>query len=297
MDSQIEQCHCIKPSMARYLAQAILLEVCTSPKPGLVTRKNNGAHGDMSIITFAISSPILFELFYNLEKIGKNFSGEVEDLLSAIRPYGVVAESQLFSSTKNINTQKGILFSGGILSAAAGFCSQRSKHVSIEEIVDIVKKMTNGLVEHELTHIKNTPKTAGEELFQKFGIKGIRGEVEEGFPRVMQVALPALKEALSRRASINDSLVHTLISLMSVTTDTNILWRSKNMELATIVQGYAQEILKRDSIFTLDGRNYISYLEAFCIENNISPGGCADLLSITVGLYLYENGNFPGKIK
>lgn len=35
--------------VGQYLTQAILLEVSTHPKPGLVTRLSNGAHKDMSI--------------------------------------------------------------------------------------------------------------------------------------------------------------------------------------------------------------------------------------------------------
>lgn len=38
--------------MSMFLTQAVFMEVCVHPKPGLVTRHGSGAHTDMSILTF-----------------------------------------------------------------------------------------------------------------------------------------------------------------------------------------------------------------------------------------------------
>ena len=52
--------------LSLYLSQAIMLEVCVHPKPGLVTRCSRGAHTDMTILTFAASSAVLAHAFKNL---------------------------------------------------------------------------------------------------------------------------------------------------------------------------------------------------------------------------------------
>ena len=56
--------------VSQYLTQAILLEVSTHPKPGLVTRLSNGSHNDMSLFTFMMSSAVLGKAFGDLQDIG-----------------------------------------------------------------------------------------------------------------------------------------------------------------------------------------------------------------------------------
>ena len=33
------------------------------------------------------------------------------------------------------------------------------------------------------------------------------------------------------------------------------------------------------------------------LDENISPGGCADMLAMTIALYLMERGSFPTAVK
>ena len=93
-------------------------------------------------------------------------------------------------------------------------------------------------------------------------------------------------------ATLNDALVHSLISLMTVVEDSNVIWRT---DLATLfeVQGIAANILAVGSVFTREGRKAIAQAEEYFVARRISPGGSADLLSITIALYLLENKEFP----
>ncbi|WP_339061387.1 triphosphoribosyl-dephospho-CoA synthase [Tepidibacillus marianensis] len=129
----------------------------------------------------------------------------------------------------------------------------------------------------------------------KYEVKGIRGEVEAGFPSIKEVGLPAFYDAIKQGADLNSSLVYTLISLMTKVEDTTILWR-KNMDTLIEVQQQAQEILDLGSVFTTEGLEAIHQLDKEFIKENISPGGSADLLSITIGIYLLENKQFPMSI-
>lgn len=279
--------------VGQYLTQAILLEVSTHPKPGLVTRLSNGAHKDMSIFTFMMSSAVLSKAFNDLQDIGQAHRGTLAELFCKLRSYGVGAEAELLRVTKGVNTQRGILFAGGIVSAVSGYAMNMG--LSRDALLPMIKEMAAGLVAKELKNLDHAAMTAGEKLYYKYGITGIRGEVENGFPSVVNYGLPALEDAFDKGATINDALVHTLISLMTVVEDSNVIWRT-DYDTLLEVQRIANNILSLGSVFTEKGRMAIAETERCFLQRRISPGGSADLLSITITLYLLEHKEFPRDI-
>ena len=279
--------------VGQYLTQAILLEVSTHPKPGLVTRLSNGAHKDMSIFTFMMSSAVLSKAFNDLQDIGQAHRGTLAELFRKLRSYGVGAEAELLRVTKGVNTQRGILFAGGIVSAVSGYAMNMG--LSRDALLPMIKEMATGLVARELKNLDHAAMTAGEKLYYKYGITGIRGEVENGFPSVVNYGLPALEDAFNKGATINDALVHALISLMTVVEDSNVIWRT-DYDTLLEVQRIAKNILSLGSVFTEKGRMAIAETERYFLQRRISPGGSADLLSVTITLYLLEHKEFPNDI-
>lgn len=279
--------------VSQYLTQAILLEVSTHPKPGLVTRLSNGAHKDMSIFTFMMSSAVLSKAFNDLQDIGQSHKGTLAELFCKLRSYGVGAEAELLRVTKGVNTQRGILFAGGIVSAVSGYAMNMG--LSRDALLPMIKEMAAGLVARELKNLDHAAMTAGEKLYYKYGITGIRGEVENGFPSVVNYGLPALEDAFDKGATINDALVHALISLMTVVEDSNVIWRT-DYDTLLEVQRIAKNILSLGSVFTEKGRMAIAETERYFLQRRISPGGSADLLSVTITLYLLEHKEFPNDI-
>lgn len=279
--------------VGQYLTQAILLEVSTHPKPGLVTRLSNGAHKDMSIFTFMMSSAVLSKAFNDLQDIGQAHRGTLAELFCKLRSYGVGAEAELLRVTKGVNTQRGILFAGGIVSAVSGYAMNMG--LSRDALLPMIKEMAAGLVARELKNLDHAAMTAGEKLYYKYGITGIRGEVENGFPSVVNYGLPALTDAFNKGATINDALVHALIALMTVVEDSNVIWRT-DYDTLLEVQRIAKNILSLGSVFTEKGRMAIAETERYFLQRRISPGGSADLLSVTITLYLLEHKEFPNDI-
>lgn len=279
--------------VGQYLTQAILLEVSTHPKPGLVTRLSNGAHKDMSIFTFMMSSAVLSKAFNDLQDIGQAHRGTLAELFCKLRSYGVGAEAELLRVTKGVNTQRGILFAGGIVSAVSGYAMNMG--LSRDALLPMIKEMAAGLVARELKNLDHAAMTAGEKLYYKYGITGIRGEVENGFPSVVNYGLPALEDAFDKGATINDALVHALIALMTVVEDSNVIWRT-DYDTLLEVQRIANNILSLGSVFTEKGRMAIAETERCFLQRRISPGGSADLLSVTITLYLLEHKEFPNDI-
>ncbi len=285
--------------VSRFIGETILtgmlLEVASYPKPGLVSSRSQGAHSDMNILTFMLSSSAISSSFPIFAQTGQNCSGDPETLLSLIRTTGAEYERKLLSATDQVNTQRGILFAGGILSAAAGYSYRINDRHSTDDIFNTVSLMTRGICERELNPSELSGKcnpTAGEKLFMQYGTTGIRGEVELGFPSVQKAGLPAFYEAIERGVRLNDCLVHALISLMTYVEDSTILWR-KGPDALELIKNTASLIIEKGSVFTSEGRKEIAGLNETCLKENISPGGSADLLTITVSSYLLTNRFFP----
>jgi len=78
---------------------------------------------------------------------------------------------------------------------------------------------------------------------------------------------------------------------MTCVEDSTILWR-KGPDALAMVKKAAGDILLSGSIYTEAGRNKISSFNDICIRENISPGGSADLLTITISAYLLINRVF-----
>lgn len=171
--------------------------------------------------------------------------------------------------------------------------------VRASDICRVLSAMTHGLAERELSNSESSlgrKLTAGEQLFRKYGVKGIRGEVENGLPSVLGFGLPALEEAFARKADLNTAFVHALFSLMTCVEDTTILWRA-DWETLRSMWEKSRAVLAAGSVFTDEGRARISAMELDFLKENISPGGCADMLAVTIALYLMEHGSFPVAVR
>lgn len=282
---------------AEYAQRAILYEAVLTPKPGLVDAVNMGSHHDMDIFTFIDSSSNLFKGFYLYAKAGLECTGSEKELFSAIRKIGIQVEKDMFKATKNINTHKGINFSMGIVLAAAGYYL-RDKDIDeniiltpsdTDEILNTVRVMTEGLVKSDFENIKKKEKlTHGERLYVEKGFSGIRGEAERGFPTVEKTSLPRLREIGHSDMSMEQKLLDVLFHLMSISDDSNIINRG-GLEGLEFVKSVSKEFLMTELIFEDGFREKIQEMNNLFVEKNISPGGSADLLSITIFFGMLES--------
>ncbi|MBN2656086.1 MAG: triphosphoribosyl-dephospho-CoA synthase CitG [Spirochaetales bacterium] len=272
--------------IASLAVEALLHEAAAGPKPGLVDRYNSGAHRDMDLFTFCSSAAVLHPYFYAMAEEGFRFTGsDLPDLLLRIRPIGIEAEKAMFAATAGINTHKGIIFSLGILCASAGYhLNLTDRSGKGEDLCRIASQMCRGIVEKELNG-SNQNTTHGEILFRKAGTTGIRGEAEAGFPSVTGTALPELRKS---SGDWNIRLIGALLHLMTTVEDSNVLHRGGSAALEKMKRE-AREALDAGGAGSPDGLEILHQMDRDFTDRHISPGGCADLLAVSIFLYKLEN--------
>jgi len=275
--------------IANWAVQALLYELAASPKPGLVDRFDNGAHDDMNYYTFLKSINSLKCGFYNIAEVSNSFSGKgLKEWFSLITPIGRAMEREMLKATDGINTHKGAIFSLGIICSSVAYMMQHTSSDNLNSILirNSIRNMTEGLCHQYLESITvSNHLSHGELLYKKYGITGIRGEAESGYKTVYEHGLPYLKE--NRELPINDLLVNTLLKLMTVTEDTNILWRH-NSQTLEYVKDSATDALRKGGMKTEAGVKAIYQMNESYKAANISPGGSADLLAVTILLGLID---------
>lgn len=263
----------------------MLYEVSTSPSPGLVSPYSSGSHNDMDFFTFLRSTSSIAYAMYLCAQIGMDND---EGILKKVRSIGLHAEKNMLESTCGVNTQRGLLFLAGIVCAAAGSCIRKNKDVNRFNISEECSKICYGLVERELKSLDESSKlTNGEKLFLKYGATGIRSEIENGLPSVLNTSLPLLENALEKGIELKEALSHSLIGLMGVVEDTTVINRC-GLEGLEIMRDEAKTALSLGGMIRPEGIEHINYMEKLFGEKRISPGGAADLLAITVMIYELE---------
>ena len=279
--------------------RALLEEVAVTPKPGLVDRANSGAHRDMDFFSFQASAAALSaywgRCFY--ENAWQNALRNAPDpgdaqtpaeTFAALRPLGMAAERRMLLATGGVNTHKGAIFTLGVLCGAIGrLWTAETGFPDVYSILNEAAAMTRETLAQELPAARWN--TAGEGLYQKYGVRGIRGQVADGLPAVRSVSLPAFRALLARGLDRNHAASVTLLHLIAAVEDTNLLHRG-GPEGAAWARAQAKSLLAGSEPPALEA---IAALDDAFIERNLSPGGCADLLAVTLFLDSLEAAGKP----
>lgn len=275
----------LENTLTEFANRAILYEISLSPKPGLVNYYNSGAHEDMNFYSFLNSASALAPFWRKFVKAGSNFAGNPDEVLPIIRQIGLQAESIMFKSTSNVNTHKGIIFLMGLSVFAVAWSIKQNKAIAERDFIDKIKQICLNLIENELL-TKEIITTHGENCFKKYGYQGAgaRHEVQKGMPIVFDYALPYCEEKLKNLSLLNreklDEILHkTLLLIISHLNDSNVLYR-KGKEKAA-------ELKKMAELAFTDDIKY-NDLNEFCLKENISPGGSADMLAITLFFFFVK---------
>ena len=270
--------------VAKLATKALLYEVSISPKAGLVSRLSNGSHKDMDFYTFIDSALSLDEYFSECFVYGQENDFYSLNFLKNLRDLGKKAEKKMYKATNGINTHKGTIFSMGIIiSVLASYLKEVDK-IDLKILSEKIKTMCSPL----LGELENTNdfSTYGEKAFKNYHLTGARGLAISGYDIVLLDGINKLKE-FTKSLDFETSCILLLFYYISILDDTNIVNRA-NFETLKEIQRLCKNLYEENSksLSKEKIRNEMSKLNDIFIEKNISAGGSADLLILTIFIYI-----------
>jgi len=264
--------------VAASAASALLAELETWPKPGLVSHIDAGSHADMDAGTFRASVAAITPFFGRLTLAGAAGSG-----MEGLRRIGVEAERAMLEETGGANTHRGAIFGLGLLCAAAGVTwsgAATQPLWSAKTLGATVRQRWGSAIMRGPIPLHSH----GTEALRRFGAGGARAQAAAGYPHALEVGLPALR--LGRAIAPGDpeaARVQSFFALLESMEDTNLLYRGGTAGLR-FAQEQAAAFLEEGGIKQAQWRERAAVVHRAFVARRLSPGGCADLLAITLFL-------------
>ncbi len=247
------------PYLVADLAErALRLELDTTPKPGLVDRRDNGAHKDMD---YALMSKSISALRPYLTRLAVESAKDIDP--AKIKEIGIEAEKAMLKATGGVNTHKGALFCIGLSVAAASNLASATGSVEAYSFKELVSRAASEIPSARGTH--------GAEAKRSFKAVGALENARAAYPELFADWLPYYLSLECDPFRCHKTLLH----IMTTLDDTNILHR-RGAEGLAHAEAEAARLLED---FSESG---LSSLNKDFIRENISPGGSADMLSLTI---------------
>lgn len=265
--------------LARLARQALIAEAELTPKPGLVDRRGDGAHNDLSLDLMRRSAVAIEPYFYRMAILSKG-ARPSQSLREQLALTGRHAEHAMLEATGGSNSHKGAIWALGLLvSAAAMYDEDRARATAVADKAKDIASFEDRAMPRLVSH--------GDAVARQYGVAGARGEALCGFPHVMEVALPMLRRRRQHGTTEQVARLDALLSVMSRLDDTCVLYRGGGAALATAKEG-AAAVEAAGGSGTAKGKQRLRQLDRRLLELNVSPGGSADLLAAALFLDALE---------
>ena len=253
--------------LAEAAHDSLLDELYTTPKPGLVDLMSCGAHTDMDVSLFEKSAAALVPYFRDAALMGMDCC-EMADL----RRRGLEAEQDMFRATGGVNTHRGALFSIGLSVMATAWCMTRDGLVNTKQLRDLIMQVSGQFTPTAGTH--------GNTAVNAHRVTGALDLAKAGYHQVFAEWLPAYRRFVTEDTPT--ARHRLLLLIMSQLDDTNVIHRV-GYEQAQQVKGEASCLLADYSTAGMEAmnRDYIA--------RNISPGGSADMVALTLFIHSILN--------
>ena len=187
-------------------------------------------------------------------------------------------------ATGGCNAHRGAIWALGLLVAGAAQCRSDRNAARIAAHAAALARLPDRFAPRPLSN--------GERARLRFGAAGARGEAQAAFPHVIQVGIPTLREARERRVPEDYARLDALMAIMASLDDTCLLHRGGHAALQAAKAG-ARAVLAAGGTAAPAGQQRLHRLHVELMARWASPGGSADLLSVTLFLDRLEGGSRP----
>lgn len=257
--------------LAALAERALRMELDTPLKPGLVGPDSCGAHKDMDYGTMLRGLKSIRPFFPAIARA----KGSEE-----LRQLGIDAENAMMAATGGVNTHRGAIFALG-LAIAAWSQSTGNEQLMQSSLGQIAQGlMTNSQITNNLP-----PRGA-----RAMALTGYRQLFQDWLPYYRRLPVAAGNDGRVA-AGNNGALQRLLLRIMSTLDDTCIIKRAGEdraqlvKEEAAALLGEIPDQVGNDDRKVGNDREWKEKLKALCgryAAENISPGGAADMLSLTI---------------
>ena len=256
------------------LAHAALIdELETWPKPGLVSPIDSGSHDDMDADLLRCSAAAIRPFFADLFAAGAGGAA-----MADLRAIGLRAEAAMLRATGGVNAHRGAIFSLGLICAAVGAAG--GLHASAAACAVAVGARWGA----EIARAPASPSSHGGRVVQRYGVGGASAEAASGFPTIRAIGLPALHLGRSRAPDDPEAArVDCFFALLAVLDDTNLLHRG-GADGLNAAQAAAAAFVAAGGVAAPGWRTRAIEIHRGFVAARLSPGGCADLLAATLFL-------------
>jgi triphosphoribosyl-dephospho-CoA synthase len=278
-----DDCGTLSPFELSTLAVSALIdEAELTPKPALVDRRGNGAHHDLDLPLLRRSAQALQSGFVALAQaaVGEPPTLQLREQIGRI---GRSMERRMLEATGGCNAHRGAIWALGLLVAGAAQCRDRNAS-RIAAHAAALARLPDRFAPRRLSH--------GERARLRFGAAGARGEAQAAFPHAIRVGIPTLREARDRGVPEDYARLDALMAIMASLDDTCLLHRGGRAALEAAQRG-ARAVLAAGGTAAPPGRRRLHRLHSELMARWASPGGSADLLSVTLFLDRLESVSQP----
>jgi len=262
---------------------ALIEEAELTPKPALVDRRGNGAHHDLDLPLLRRSAQALQSGFVALAQaaVGEPPTLQLREQIGRI---GRSMERRMLVATGGCNAHRGAIWALGLLVAGAAQCRSDRNASRIAAHAAALAQLPDRFAPRPLSH--------GERARLRFGAAGARGEAQAAFPHAIRVGIPTLREARDRGVPEDYARLDALMAIMASLDDTCLLHRGGQAALQAAKAG-ARAVLAAAGTAAPAGRHHLVQLHIELMARWASPGGSADLLSVTLFLDRLESVSRP----
>ena len=261
--------------LASALATGARLELCLTPKPGLVDLADTGSHKDLS---FAIMQRSIAYVAAFLDATARSLiAGEPFECQKQL---GIQAEQCLYDNL-GTNTHKGYIFLSGMLLIAYWHAPSQSEHDIRQTLASLSREFFKHTVEKP---------THGLAVRKKYKAGGIVAESSAGFPSLFDQALPVFRRHFNGKNRFETASFAMMARLMQTVDDTTTLHRSGPEGLIRVKHDGA--VLEALILAGKDPLQSLEELNRSYVELNMTIGGVADVLGLSYGVLVF-GGELP----